>query len=61
MGATNISYVVLHKDKPRNAPDCCIIGKPFHAPPPDFSTLMPIHWTAKVADVAVDWNAIYDK
>jgi hypothetical protein len=53
--------VVLHEDKPRNAPDCCLIGKPFHAPPPDFSTLMPLHWTDKVGDTVVDWNAIYDK
>jgi hypothetical protein len=60
-GQTNISYVILHKDKPRGAPDCCIIGKPFHAPPPDFSTLMPTHWTELVGDVSVDWNVIYDK
>ena len=61
VGATNTSYVILHSDKPHNAPSCCIIGQPFHAPPPDFSTLMPIHWTDKVGEIAVDWNAIYDK
>jgi hypothetical protein len=26
VGATNTSYVVLHADKPRGAPDCCVIG-----------------------------------
>jgi hypothetical protein len=61
VGATDTAYVVLHEDRPRNAPECCLIGKPFHAPPPDFSNLMPIHWTEKVGDVNVDWNAVYDK
>lgn len=61
VGTTNISYVVLHADKPANAPDCCIIGKPFHAPPPDFPTLMPTQWTELVGDTMVDWNVIYDK
>lgn len=61
VGVTNISYVVLHEDKPEDAPECCIIGKPFHPPPPDFSTLMPTQWTQQVGDQSVDWNVVYDK
>lgn len=61
VGATNTSYVILHQDKPRNAPDCCIIGRPFHAPPQDFAQSMPLHWTEKVGETLVDWNAVYDK
>lgn len=61
VGATNTSYVVLHEDKPPTAPDCCIIGRPFHAPPRDFTTLMPVQSSSPVGDVMVDWYAIYDK
>jgi len=61
VGSTNISYVVLHEDRPRNAPECCIIGQPFHAPPQDFSTSMPIKYTETVGSDVIDWNAIYDK
>jgi hypothetical protein len=57
----NISYVVLHKDRPADAPECCIIGKPFHAPPPDFAKLMPTQWSQQVGDVLVDWSVLYDK
>lgn len=61
VGSTNISYVVLHEDRPAGAPECCIIGKPFHAPPPDFPQLMPTQWSQKVGDVLVDWSVLYDK
>jgi hypothetical protein len=61
VGSTNTSYVVLHEDRPPHTPECCIIGKPFHAPPQDFATLMPVHWTEPVGDVMVDWNAVEDK
>ena len=61
VGSTNISYVVLHEDRPKLSPKCCIIGQPFHAPPPDFSKLMPTQWTEKVGEVLVDWNVVYDK
>jgi hypothetical protein len=44
VGVTNTSYVVLHDDKPKGAPDCCIIGQPFHPPPPDFHQNMPTRW-----------------
>lgn len=33
VGATNISYVVLHEDRPLFSPECCIIGQPFQPPP----------------------------
>ncbi len=52
---------MLHADRPPKAPECCIIGKPIHAPPQDFAKLMPIHWTETVGNVDVDWNAVYDK
>lgn len=61
VGATNTSYVVLHADRPPHTPECCIIGQPFHGPPQDFAKLMPVHWTDKVGDIEVDWNAVYDK
>eukprot|EP00604_Paraphysomonas_vestita_P002380 CAMPEP_0174820604 /NCGR_PEP_ID=MMETSP1107-20130205/4536_1 /TAXON_ID=36770 /ORGANISM="Paraphysomonas vestita, Strain GFlagA" /LENGTH=223 /DNA_ID=CAMNT_0016036253 /DNA_START=236 /DNA_END=907 /DNA_ORIENTATION=- len=61
VGSTNTSYVVLHDDRPPGAPECCIIGRPFHAPPPNFSTLMPIANTSPVGDTLVDWFSVYDK
>lgn len=61
VGETNTSYVLLHDDRPEHAPECCIIGRPFHAPPPDFAKLMPVAWTEPVGEVSVDWSAVYDK
>ena len=61
VGITNTSYVVLHEDRPATAPECCVIGRPFHAPPRDFSNLMPIQSTSPVGDTMIDWSAVYDK
>eukprot|EP00602_Paraphysomonas_sp_CaronLab_P008184 CAMPEP_0185017742 /NCGR_PEP_ID=MMETSP1103-20130426/656_1 /TAXON_ID=36769 /ORGANISM="Paraphysomonas bandaiensis, Strain Caron Lab Isolate" /LENGTH=223 /DNA_ID=CAMNT_0027547309 /DNA_START=179 /DNA_END=847 /DNA_ORIENTATION=+ len=61
VGSTNTSYVVLHDDRPPGAPECCIIGRPFHAPPPDFPKLMPVASTSPVGDTLVDWYSVYDK
>jgi hypothetical protein len=62
VGATNTSYVVLHEDKPRGAPDCCIIGRPFHPPPQQFHKNMPTRWNEPdVGGVSVDWGAVYDE
>eukprot|EP00005_Dracoamoeba_jomungandri_P003577 CAMPEP_0174259334 /NCGR_PEP_ID=MMETSP0439-20130205/8168_1 /TAXON_ID=0 /ORGANISM="Stereomyxa ramosa, Strain Chinc5" /LENGTH=238 /DNA_ID=CAMNT_0015343165 /DNA_START=178 /DNA_END=894 /DNA_ORIENTATION=+ len=60
VGSTQTAFVVLHEDKPVGAPDCCIIGQPFHPPPPNFYTNMPVRWQAKVEDDMVDWNAVWD-
>eukprot|EP00164_Ancoracysta_twista_P006609 GFYU01009233.1.p1 GENE.GFYU01009233.1~~GFYU01009233.1.p1 ORF type:complete len:341 (-),score=75.81 GFYU01009233.1:47-1069(-) len=44
VGVTNTSYVVTHSDRPEGVPECCIIGKPFHPPPPDFAKNMPLQY-----------------
>jgi len=58
---TNTAYVVLHDDRPEGTPTCCIIGYPFHAPPPDFSRNMPLKWLGTVGTTHVAWHAVYDK
>jgi hypothetical protein len=60
VGSTNTSYVVLHDDRPPGAPECCIIGRPFHPPPPDFHRAMPVKWNSDVGPVNVDWGAVWD-
>ncbi len=37
IGATQTAYLILHDDRPKGAPECCIIGQPFHPPPRNFS------------------------
>ncbi|CAF4730594.1 unnamed protein product, partial [Rotaria sp. Silwood2] len=37
VGATKTAYLILHDDRPKDAPECCIIGQPFHPPPRNFS------------------------
>lgn len=62
VGLTNTSYVVLHDDRPAGAPECCIIGRPFHGPPRNFSRNMPVQWREPYdANTTVDWFAVYDK
>lgn len=65
VGATNTSYVVTHDDRPEGVPACCIIGRPFHGPPRNFSHRMPVRWSAPVptgnSTTLVDWNAVWDK
>lgn len=60
VGATNTSFVVLHDDRPAGLPECCIIGKPFHPPPPTFAAALPVKWSEVVMGTVVDWNAVYD-
>jgi hypothetical protein len=60
VGHTDTAYVVLHDDKPEDAPSCCVIGRPFHPPPPNFADNMPLKWTEQVGDTQVDWHALYD-
>jgi len=60
VGITNTSYVLLHDDRPAGAPECCIIGRPFHAPPREFGARMPVKWRANVNGTSVDWNAVFD-
>lgn len=59
VATTNTSYVLTFADRPAGVPECCIIGKPFHAPPPDFRAKMPLQWSAYVNGTLVDWNAVY--
>jgi hypothetical protein len=58
VGTTNTSFVLTFADRPVGAPECCIIGQPFHAPPPDFRSKMPMQWSSIVQDTVVDWNAL---
>jgi len=57
---TQTAYVVLHEDRPQGSPKCCIIGTPFHPPPPDFTEKMPVKWIANNGNDQVAWNAVYD-
>lgn len=53
------SYVLF--DTP-GLPPCCIIGRPFHPPPPDFAHAMPLHYRdTRAGGRAIDWNVVYDK
>jgi len=55
------AFVVLHDDRPPDAPKCCIIGRPFHAPPVDFAENMPVKWMEKQRDgISVAWHAVHD-
>eukprot|EP00052_Salpingoeca_macrocollata_P034191 m.10791 g.10791 ORF g.10791 m.10791 type:complete len:285 (-) comp6093_c0_seq1:216-1070(-) len=62
---TKTSFVVTHADRPAGVPECCIIGRPFHPPPRNFTVNMPVRWSAPVPvgeqKVIVDWNAVWDK
>jgi hypothetical protein len=61
VGATNTSYVLLPAaTRPQDAPACCIIGRPFHAPPPTFAAAMPVKWSQFVGEDVIDFNAVYD-
>ncbi len=59
VGTTNTSYVLTFADRPAGVPECCIIGQPFHAPPPHFSANMPVKYSEIVDGTVVDWNAVY--
>ncbi|KAL6048270.1 AMOP domain-containing protein [Balamuthia mandrillaris] len=61
VGVSKTAFVVLHEDRPAGAPECCIIGRPFHPPPQDFARGMPVKWRDNKAGAAVDWNAVWDK
>ena len=58
VASTNTSFVLLFEDRPQGTPECCIIGQPFHAPPPTFRTRMPMQWSSIVQGTVVDWNAV---
>ena len=44
--------------RPAGLPECCIIGKPFHPPPPTFAAALPVKWSEVVMGTVVDWNAV---
>ncbi len=52
------SYVLF--DSP-DLPECCVIGRPFHPPSPDFAHAMPMHYRDTAAGgQEIDWNVVYD-
>lgn len=53
------AYVVLHSDRPEDAPECCIIGYPFHPPGQDFAKGLSVKYQNMVGDTLVDWNAVW--
>jgi len=58
IGSTQTSYLVLHEDKPVGAPDCCIVGQPFHSPPPDFIRNFTNISYQTIDGVNVDWFSV---
>ena len=56
VGATQTAYLILHDDRPKGAPECCIIGQPFHAPPRNFSDNL---YIKKASTIEVIQQSIY--
>lgn len=56
---TGAAYVVFHEDRPLGAPECCIVGKPFHPPIRDFSHGLSVKYQTITDDKVVDWSAIW--
>lgn len=53
------SYVLFQSP---SLPSCCIIGRPFHPPPPDFAYRMPLHYRdVRAGGRLVDWNVVWDR
>jgi hypothetical protein len=60
-----IGYLILHDDRPQGAPECCIIGQPFHAPPRHFFDHLYLNKWSKQIDESkdgspfiVDWGGL---
>jgi len=60
-GDSNTSFVLFGPTRPKGAPECCIIGRPFHPPPPNFAAAMPLHYRDSAAGKIIDWNVVWDK
>jgi len=57
------AYLVLHEDRPAGAPECCLIGRPFHAPSQNFFSHLYINkWSKQIgndsSDIIVDWGGL---
>eukprot|EP00486_Rosalina_sp_Unknown_P004550 CAMPEP_0201577476 /NCGR_PEP_ID=MMETSP0190_2-20130828/23895_1 /ASSEMBLY_ACC=CAM_ASM_000263 /TAXON_ID=37353 /ORGANISM="Rosalina sp." /LENGTH=178 /DNA_ID=CAMNT_0048009567 /DNA_START=421 /DNA_END=957 /DNA_ORIENTATION=- len=60
LNSNHTAYLILNKtDKPPNAPDCCIIGQPFHAPPRTFADGLQVKFESMVDGTHVNWNAVW--
>jgi len=55
---TNTAYFITHDDRPIGAPPCCIIGRPFHPPHPNFAVNMTERTTSIIDGVTVDWSSL---
>lgn len=58
VGSTQTAYLILHDDRPKGAPECCIIGQPFHPPPRNFSDNLYIKKVSTIEDIDIDWNGL---
>ena len=60
INSNHTAYLILNEtDKPKDAPDCCIIGQPFHVPPKTFANGLTVKFQSMVDNVNVNWNAIW--
>jgi len=58
VASTQTAYMITHDDRPIGAPECCIIGQPFHPPPVNFASNMTDKSSQTIGGIQVDWNAI---
>ena len=59
--ATNgTSYVLFDESRPASVPECCVIGKPFHPPPQNFTHGMPLQYRDAGAGELIDWSVVWD-
>lgn len=54
---TQTAYLILHDDRPKGAPECCIIGQPFYPPPRNFSDNL---YIKKVSTIEVNRMMLID-
>jgi len=55
IAAEQTAYLLLHDDKPPGAPECCIVGQPFHPPPVNFVRNFTEQSSQIIQGVAVEW------
>jgi len=58
VASSKTSYLITHDDIPIGAPECCIIGQPFHPPPVNFAANMTEKSSQTIDGVKVDFSAI---
>eukprot|EP01112_Ceratiomyxa_fruticulosa_P006984 TRINITY_DN1799_c0_g1_i2.p1 TRINITY_DN1799_c0_g1~~TRINITY_DN1799_c0_g1_i2.p1 ORF type:complete len:242 (-),score=45.07 TRINITY_DN1799_c0_g1_i2:205-930(-) len=60
LNTKNVSYLILHEDRPKGYPSCCIFAKPFFPPAPNFIEVANITFNISVpiwADNEKMWEA----